>query len=173
MSRYPFTSYPDGWFRVAYSHELPVGGVQPIEALGKDLVAFRGEDGRVRVLDAHCPHLGAHLGVGGTVVGNVIACPFHDWRFDGEGTCVDIPYSDRVPKKARVGAWDVQEQNGIVFVWHHHAGALPPTPSRPSAASATGGGASACTSTGAPGYTCRRWPRTRSTSRTSRRCTTT
>ncbi|MEM7159954.1 MAG: Rieske 2Fe-2S domain-containing protein [Myxococcota bacterium] len=126
MYRYPFTPYPNGWYRVAYAHELSIGEVKPIEALGRDLVAFRGEDGRVRVLDAHCPHLGAHLGYGGNVVGNDIACPFHDWRFNGEGECVDIPYcSGRVPKRARVDAWTVCERNGVVFIWWDHQGRQP------------------------------------------------
>ena len=44
---------------------------------------FRGDDGCARVFDAHCPHLGAHLGFGGRVCGDGIACPFHGWRFDG------------------------------------------------------------------------------------------
>ena len=57
---------------------------------------FRGEDGRAHVVDAYCPHLGANLGVGGTVKGSCIECPFHGWAFDGDtGKCTHIPYADK------------------------------------------------------------------------------
>ena len=46
-----------------------------------------------------CPHLGAHLGHGGTVDGCEIVCPFHGWKFDAEGVNTDIPYSERINKK--------------------------------------------------------------------------
>ena len=60
MERYPFPAYPNGWFRVAYSADLAVGDLRALHYFGRDLVLFRGEDGRAHVLDAHCAHLGAH-----------------------------------------------------------------------------------------------------------------
>src|SRR5512145_2144386 len=86
-SRFPFPAYPNGWFRVAYSHELARAEVRPLFLLGRDLVLFRDEEGVARVLDAHCRHLGAHLGHGGKVEGGGIRCPFHAWRWNGEGVC--------------------------------------------------------------------------------------
>ena len=56
---------PFGWFMVAYTDELLVGEVKPLFYFGKDLVLWRGEDGRARVIDAYCKHLGAHMGYGG------------------------------------------------------------------------------------------------------------
>ena len=45
------------------------------------------------MVDAHCAHLGAILTAGGRVIGDCIECPFHEWRFEGEGgTCTRIPY---------------------------------------------------------------------------------
>jgi nitrite reductase/ring-hydroxylating ferredoxin subunit len=76
-------------------------------------------NGAIRAVDAVCPHLGAHLGAGGKVVGNTLKCPFHGWRFDGTGACVAIPYAARIPPKARVRSWDVREQNGQILVWYH------------------------------------------------------
>ncbi len=125
MYRYPFTPYPNGWFRVAYSSEVRRGEIVNATFFGRELVIFRGEDDVARVLDAHCPHLGAHLGVGGEVKGNRIECPFHGWRFDGSGQCVEIPYCKKVPKKAKTPAWTVRELNGMIFVFHHAAGAEP------------------------------------------------
>ena len=114
-----------GWFVVALSTELGPEAVRPLRYFGRDLVAYRGADGQVRVLDAHCPHLGAHLGIGGRVVGDQIECPFHAWRFDGTGQCAAIPYAQKIPPKARVGTWPVLERNGIVFVFHARGGGPP------------------------------------------------
>ncbi|BAZ50096.1 Rieske (2Fe-2S) region [Nostoc sp. NIES-4103] len=125
-SRFPFTFFPNGWFRVAYSDELPINKVQPLHYFGRDLVLFRSEDGVAHVMDAHCPHLGAHLGYGGSVKGETIQCPFHGWCFDKEGRCVDIPYTNKIPSKAQLKPWDVQEVNGLILVWYH-AQKEPPT----------------------------------------------
>ncbi|WP_375511666.1 Rieske 2Fe-2S domain-containing protein [uncultured Nostoc sp.] len=118
-SRFPFTSFPNGWFQVAYSHELPLKGVKPLHYFGKDLVLFRAEDGTPHVFDAHCPHLGAHLGYGGKVQGETIQCPFHGWCFNGDGQCIDIPYASKIPPKAQIHTWFVREINGLILVYYH------------------------------------------------------
>src|SRR5437660_599117 len=64
-SRFPMPPFPSGWFRVATSADVSRGAVKPLRYFGKDLVVSRGEDGKAHVLDAHCPHMGAHLGYGG------------------------------------------------------------------------------------------------------------
>jgi nitrite reductase/ring-hydroxylating ferredoxin subunit len=125
MYRYPFTPYPNGWFRLAYSHELPRRGIRRVSALGQELVVFRGDDGRAVILDAHCPHLGADLSAGGKVVGNAIVCPFHHWEFTGDGRCVKIPFCERIPKKAATRSWPVCERDGVVYVYHDAEGRPP------------------------------------------------
>ena len=124
--RFPFP-VPNGWFAVAESGDLPVGGVLALYYFARDLVAFRGEDGEAHVVDAHCPHLGAHLAVGGRVEGACLRCPFHGWLFEGvDGRCVEIPYTDgRIPPKARTRAYPVVERNGLVWAWHHAADGEP------------------------------------------------
>ncbi len=124
-ARFPFSAFPNGWFRVAYSDELPPGEVKPLYYFGKDWVLFRTEDGLPRVFDAHCPHLGAHLGYGGRVEGDNIRCPFHGWCFDHEGQCVQIPHSTKVPPKAQIGSLSVCEVNGLIMVYHHSQGEAP------------------------------------------------
>jgi nitrite reductase/ring-hydroxylating ferredoxin subunit len=123
-TRYPFPASPNGWFSIGASEDLAQGDVRSVRYLDRDLVLFRGDDGSARVFDAHCPHLGANLGVGGRVCADGIACPFHGWRFDGKGELVEVPGLDR-PPRAAARAWDVCERNGRIFVWHH-AGDAPP-----------------------------------------------
>jgi len=124
-SRYPFPAVPDGWFSICPSEAVGVGQVATLHTLGRELVAFRGEHGPVRVFDAHCPHLGAHLGYGGRVCGDGIVCPFHGWHFDGDGALVTVPRLERRPPRVSARAWEACERNGRVFVWHHADGAPP------------------------------------------------
>ena len=94
-------------------------------ACGLNLVAYRAEtDGRVRVLDAFCPHMGAHLGHGGVVAGNRIRCPFHAWEFEGAtGECERIPVleqlGERVPSFVKARAYPVREYNNLIVFWFH------------------------------------------------------
>jgi len=116
--RYPFPPYANGWYRAVYAAELEAGAVRPLRAFGRELVVFRSEDGSAHVLDAYCRHLGAHLGHGGRVEGTGIRCPFHAWKWEGDGRCSDIPYAKRIPPAARIRAWPTREKNGIVFLWY-------------------------------------------------------
>jgi phenylpropionate dioxygenase-like ring-hydroxylating dioxygenase large terminal subunit len=116
---------PNGWFAVAWSRDLADGEVKRARYFGEDLVVFRTRSGEAKVLDAHCVHLGAHLAEGGRVVGESIQCPFHGWRYDGSGACVEIPYCKKIPAKARVRAWRVIERNRLIMVWHHAEGKPP------------------------------------------------
>jgi phenylpropionate dioxygenase-like ring-hydroxylating dioxygenase large terminal subunit len=122
--RFPFPT-PFGWYQVACSDELAPGSVVPLRYFGRELVALRTHSGRAAVFDAHCPHLGAHLGHGGRVEGESLRCPFHGWTFDVSGACVEVAYARRVPPGARLRAWPVVERNGLVMVWYHPAGLAP------------------------------------------------
>src|SRR5262249_42051722 len=53
---------PTGWFAIAFARELTPGTVLSRTMMGRELVVYRTESGKIVVMDAHCPHLGAHLG---------------------------------------------------------------------------------------------------------------
>ena len=114
---------PFGWYAVAYGKDLAPGDVEPIFFFNRHMVLFRTESGVARVLDAHCPHLGAHLGHGGKVVGEHIACPFHAWEIDGEGEVKKVPYAKVMPKRTQQGpchhAYPVVERNQMIWAWYH------------------------------------------------------
>src|SRR5689334_13093376 len=108
----PAPAFPEGWFQVGYSQDLAPGQVTRLRYFGRDLVLYRTEGGQAQVLNAHCPHVGANLGVGGTVVGEYLQCPFHNWRYDTAGRCREIPYSAHIPDGALVGTWPTEERSG-------------------------------------------------------------
>jgi 3-ketosteroid 9alpha-monooxygenase subunit A len=118
MARFDFQGFARGWFLVATSEDIAPGEVKPLDYFGQHQVMFRTQSGEVRILDAFCPHLGAHLGHGGVVVGDDIRCPFHAWSFDGEGRCSGIPYASKIPPRAKIHSWPVSERDGMIFVWH-------------------------------------------------------
>ena len=71
-----------------------------VQAFGTKLVVFADAAGELHVLDAYCRHMGGDLTMG-TIKGDEVACPFHDWRWSGDGRCAQIPYARRVPPAAR------------------------------------------------------------------------
>lgn len=126
MSSHPPSPFPRGWFLVAWSDELAPGQVKPARYFGRDLVLYRTQSGVAGVADAHCPHLGAHLGHGGKIVGERLHCPFHKWGYDGDtGRCSSIPFTDKVHARAKIRVWPVHEEAGMVLAWHHEAGEEP------------------------------------------------
>ena len=122
---WPYTRHPAGWFQIGWSAEIGIGDVRPLRYFDTDLVVWRGESGALAVLDAHCPHLGADLGHGGCVEGDDIVCPFHAWRWDGDGRNVCIPYSTTINRRQRIRTWPVREVDGLVHVWYDPDGGAP------------------------------------------------
>jgi 3-ketosteroid 9alpha-monooxygenase subunit A len=119
--------YGTGWYLALWSGELTEGDVVPLKYFGRDLVAFRGDSGKAFILDAHCLHMGAHLGYGGEVVGDDLMCPFHNWQWRGaDGANSNIPYLDRCIKK-QLKTWLVHEQDGLIYFWFSRTGSEEPT----------------------------------------------
>ncbi|MGA5132265.1 Rieske 2Fe-2S domain-containing protein [Streptomyces olivoreticuli] len=125
--------YPSSWFFLALSRELAPGRVLTRRLAGEDVVVYRTGDGQPYAVRPYCPHLGAHLGSGGTVEGRNLVCPFHHFTFAPDGTCVAVPHGR--PPQARLEHHTVRERNGFVFVWYAPDGS-PPTWDAPETAPA-------------------------------------
>nr|WP_116109912.1 MULTISPECIES: Rieske 2Fe-2S domain-containing protein [Amycolatopsis] len=121
----PPARFARGWHCLGLAETFRDGKPHAVNAFGTKLVVFAGEDGKLNVLDAYCRHMGGDLSQG-SVKGNEVACPFHDWRWGGNGKCVSIPYAKRVPLRARTRSWITLEENKQLFVWHDPQGNPPP-----------------------------------------------
>lgn len=119
------TRFARGWHCLGLAERYKDGKPHSVRAFGQKLVVFQAGDGTLNVLDAHCRHMGGDLSQG-TVKGDQVACPFHDWRWGGDGRCKQIPYSKRVPLRARTAAWPTLDQDGMLFVWNDPEGNPPP-----------------------------------------------
>ncbi|OBI23082.1 2Fe-2S ferredoxin [Mycobacterium sp. E2327] len=73
------------WFAFAASRDVRTGHAHGARVAGIDLVAWRGEHGRLWVGPATCPHLGADLATG-LVRKGVLYCRWHGLALDGK-TC--------------------------------------------------------------------------------------
>lgn len=119
-------TFPRGWFMVADAAEVQQRPLA-VRYFGRDFALYRGNSGRVVLLDAYCPHMGTHLARNttsyvihdGQIEGDSIRCPYHAWRFGPDGKCDDIPYNKGpIPKAASVKSWPIAERLGAIFVWH-------------------------------------------------------
>ncbi len=113
----PPARFARGWHCLGLAARFRDSGPHAVHAFGTKLVVFADSAGQLHVLDAYCRHMGGDL-TRGTIKGDAIACPFHDWRWGGNGRCQAIPYARRVPPAARTRSWLTLEQNKLLFVWH-------------------------------------------------------
>lgn len=119
------TRYARGWHCLGLAAPFRDGKPHAVQVFGTKLVVWADRNGEIQVLDSYCRHLGGDLSMG-EIKGDSIACPFHDWRWGGNGRCTSIPYARRVPPLARTRSWTTMERNGQLFVWHDHEGNPPP-----------------------------------------------
>ncbi len=125
VAKPPLSMKPTGWFQVAWCDEIGVGYVHRMTYFGREMIGWRAQSGRLTVMDAYCEHLGAHLGYGGHVEGEVLECPFHGWQWSHEGRNVCIPYESRPNRGRRIRTYPVVERNESVYIWHDEAGREP------------------------------------------------
>jgi 5,5'-dehydrodivanillate O-demethylase len=108
------------WLPVAGSSEVRAGGrAVPVRLLGEDLALFRTSAGEPGLVDARCPHRGTSLAYG-FADDEALRCPYHGWRFDPAGRCVEIPEpggTTTLQDRARTPAYPVRELGGLVFAY--------------------------------------------------------
>ncbi|MAT91162.1 MAG: (2Fe-2S)-binding protein [Halioglobus sp.] len=121
----PYT-YPRGWFVVAESSELDEGAMA-LRYFGREYAMYRGESGRVVILDAFCKHMGTHLARSTSahivtsaqqIEGDSIRCPYHAWKYGADGQLEEIPYQPGVcPASAALRSHPVRELMGCILMW--------------------------------------------------------
>jgi len=131
---YPMISFPRGWYQLAWSDEIQKGYLYSKTCFDSDVLILRNESGDVKVFDAFCPHLGAHLlksnlaarKSGGLrnfgksrlkLKSEEIVCPFHSWQFNLDGECKKTS-NEKIPtKKMGLKNYPVKEFLGLIFVY--------------------------------------------------------
>ena len=110
------------WHPIATSADLPKHAempVIPVKLLGERLALFRSEDGGLGLVSERCPHRGAALSYG-MVDGDGIRCPYHAWKFDKAGRCVDQPgesVGSNLKDRVKVAGYPVEERRGLIWAY--------------------------------------------------------
>ena len=104
------------WHPVSLS-DLSGQATLPVRVLGEDVVLWRDAEDRLQALIDRCPHRGSRLSMG-RVSDGCIECPYHGWRFQGDGRCIEIPaLPGFAPADAhRARHVEVREQYDVVWV---------------------------------------------------------
>ena len=99
--------------------EVPGRPLKAVRLMGRDLVLFRDEAGRIGLIDRDCPHRNADLAFGRLEDGG-LRCPFHGWLFDVDGKCLDTPAEpegSRLCDTVRQRSYPIEVRSGIVFAY--------------------------------------------------------
>ncbi len=111
--------YINFWYPIAKSEDIKDDEPIQTQVLGLRFVAFRDKEGAAHVLSDTCVHRGGSLGKGWVKDGCVV-CPYHGWRYDGDGVCTTVPslvYDSKPPARAKVDSYPVEERYGILFAF--------------------------------------------------------
>ena len=104
------------WYVAAWDHEVPAEGLFSRTICGVPIVIYRKADGKLAALEDRCCHRGAPLSKGRRE-GDCVRCGYHGLKFDAAGQCIDTPWGQKVPPRARVRAFPVVAQHRWVWVW--------------------------------------------------------
>ena len=104
--------------------------MKAVRLMGQDLVLFKDDQNRWGLIDRDCPHRGADLAFG-RHEGDGVRCPFHGWKFDVSGQCLETPgepVGSKLCERVKQRSYPVMEQSGVLFAWMGEEGKAPPFP---------------------------------------------
>jgi phthalate 4,5-dioxygenase oxygenase subunit len=120
------------WLPAMLASELPSPDCPPVRVrlLGEDLIAFRDSNGRPGLIDEFCPHRRASLFWGRNEECG-LRCVYHGWKFDVDGSCVDMPNEPpeyAFENKVRTTAYPICEYGGLIWAYMGPPESLPELP---------------------------------------------
>jgi phenylpropionate dioxygenase-like ring-hydroxylating dioxygenase large terminal subunit len=85
---------------------------------GERIVLFRDGKGQAAALIDRCPHRGVALSLGQVDQEGRIECPFHGWRFAGDGRCLHVPLNPKARcEQLSATALPVREIGGLIWIY--------------------------------------------------------
>ncbi|MFE4106632.1 aromatic ring-hydroxylating dioxygenase subunit alpha [Almyronema epifaneia] len=107
------------WYACEFSSAVTSQPKQ-VQMLNQRFVLYRHSQGQVIALQDQCPHRGAALSLG-SVKDDCLHCPYHGWKFQANGRCINIPSNGPdlpIPPQAQVKTYPVQEKYGYVWLFY-------------------------------------------------------
>ena len=120
------------WLPALMSEELAERDGEPVrvQLLSERLLAFRDTEGRLGLIDEACAHRGASLWFGRNEEGG-IRCPYHGWKFDVTGQCLEIPSEPPERgycRKVKLVSYPLVERGGVLWTYMGPPALQPPLP---------------------------------------------
>jgi phenylpropionate dioxygenase-like ring-hydroxylating dioxygenase large terminal subunit len=109
------------WLPTLLASELPENDCPPVRVklLGERLLAFRDSEGRLGLIDEFCAHRGVSLWFGRNEECG-LRCPYHGWKFDVSGQCVEVPSEPAesgYAKKIKLKSYPLVESGGVLWAY--------------------------------------------------------
>ncbi len=109
------------WIPALHDRELPERDCPPVRVklLGEELVAFRDTSGRIGLIEEFCAHRGVSLWFGRNEE-NGLRCPYHGWKYDVTGQCVDLPSEGEngpMRKRMKLKSYPCMEAGGVIWAY--------------------------------------------------------
>lgn len=108
------------WQPVAVTADLsPDKRTKRIRVMGEDLVLYLTEENSYALVAESCAHRRVSLYYG-FVEGCEIRCPYHGWKYDSTGQCLEQPFEQdnrRARERARIAAYPVRAYRGLLFAY--------------------------------------------------------
>ena len=109
------------WIPALLASELaePDGPPVRVQLLSEKLIAFRDTQGRLGLMEEFCAHRRVSLWFGRNEE-NGLRCPYHGWKFDVTGQCVDIPSEPAGSthcQRIRLPNYPLVERGGILWTY--------------------------------------------------------
>ncbi len=98
--------------------------------MSERLVAFRDSKGRYGLIDEFCPHRGASLWFGRNEECG-LRCPYHGWKFDVTGQCLEVPSEPEesgFARKIKLQSYPLIERGGVLWTYMGPPEYTPPWP---------------------------------------------
>ena len=120
------------WLPALMADELPENECPPVrlKILSERLLAFRDTDGRYGLIDEFCAHRGVSLWFGRNEE-HGLRCPYHGWKFDITGQCIEVPsepVESGFAKKIKLKSYPLVERGGILWTYMGPPERKPPLP---------------------------------------------
>jgi 5,5'-dehydrodivanillate O-demethylase len=107
------------WWPLMTASEMERRWTQRVRLLGEDLVLFKTRRGEYGLIGEQCPHRRASFAYG-IPAEDGIRCPYHGWKFDGAGRCLEQPnepQGSNFKDKVRTTGYPIQELAGILWAY--------------------------------------------------------
>ncbi len=112
-------SLTEYWYAAGKSGDFKRDKPVAVTIFELPIVVWRNGQSDVQAILDRCNHRNAPLSRG-KIVNDCIVCPYHGWKYNGTGQCVEIPsegpHTERIPNKS-IRQFPVREAHGLVWVW--------------------------------------------------------